>query len=361
MSLFGKSKTAGITEEIRCDETSYLIWRWRPSDNKRKKNSQDDRISWDSFLKVKDGEVAVLTHNREREDSREFILGPFEETLGNIAGIGQNDNSLFQADVYFINLAKVVQVKFGVPYFDIYDPRYEDFGVPVAVRGTISFKISDYRQFIKLHRLTDFNLEDFKKQVRDAVIRYVKDTVTNAPACYDIPLVQIETKISQINDVIEFDVGERLRESFGVEVSGVDISGIDLDKCSEGYIQLMSITRDITAASMKAEAAAKAKEIADRQRIESENYAEGLRIDREEEQYARRKLTQTSNLEAFRIEKRAEAREYFSKYTGQNPACRVDNKLEESEMVNQGEITPPPILPEAYYVAVTDSLQVHLI
>ena len=91
--------------------------------------------------------------------------------------------------------------------------------MPVAVRGTISFKISDYREFIELHRLNSFNLEDFQMQIRDAVSRYVKDIVANIPAAHNIPLIQIETKIFQINDVFEYDLSERFRESFGVELS----------------------------------------------------------------------------------------------------------------------------------------------
>ena len=47
-------------------------------------------------------------------------------------------------------------------------------------RGTVSFKISDYREFIKLHRLSSFKLEDFQKQVRDVICRYVKDVITNS-------------------------------------------------------------------------------------------------------------------------------------------------------------------------------------
>ena len=86
----------------------------------------------------------------------------------------------------------MIQVKFGVPFFDIYDPRFLDFGVPVAVRGTVSFQIRDYKEFIRLHRLTTFDLNEFQVQIRDAVARYVKDTVANAPAAHNIPVVQIE-------------------------------------------------------------------------------------------------------------------------------------------------------------------------
>ena len=137
-------------------------------------------------------------------------------------------------------------------------------------------------------------------------MRYVKDVVANAPAANNIPLVQIETKTALINDIVEYNLGQRLKENFGVDVSGVDIAIIELDKSSEGYRQLMSVTKDVTSATVKAETQAKVKDIADKQRIEVENYEETLRIQREEAQYAQHKQTQSSNLGAFQVEKQAE-------------------------------------------------------
>ena len=314
MSLFNKAKTGGFMDEIRCDEPSYLIWKWHPQGSKQGNNSRENAIRWGSSLRVKDGEVAVFVYKQKDGITQDFIVGPFDQTiktanfpvLASIVGLAYDGGTPFQAEVYFINLAQIIQVKFGVPFFDVYDPRFEDFGVPVAVRGTISFKISDYREFIKLHRLSNFNLDDFQKQIRDAVVRYVKDVVANAPAANNIPLVQIETKTAQINDVVEYNLGQRLKENFGVDVSGIDIATIELDKSSEGYRQLMSVTKDVTSATVKAETQAKVKDIADKQRIEVENYEETLRIQREEAQYAQHKQTQSSNLGAFQVEKQAE-------------------------------------------------------
>ena len=45
-----------------------------------------------------------------------------------------------------------------MPFFDVYDPRFADFGVPVAVRGTVSFGIADYREFIKLQDVAHLTL-----------------------------------------------------------------------------------------------------------------------------------------------------------------------------------------------------------
>ncbi len=300
MALFNKNnRKGGLMDEIRCDEPSYLIWKWHPSGSQPGANNRENAIRWGSSLRVKDGEVAVFVYKQKDGTMQDFIVGPFDQTiktsnfpvLASIVGLAYEGGTPFQAEIYFINLARIIQVKFGVPFFDVYDPRFADFGVPVAVRGTVSFSIGDYREFIKLHRLSTFNLDDFQKQIRDAVNRYVKDAVANAPAAHDIPVVQIESKTAQINDAIEYDISERLKESFGVLVSGVDISAIEIDKASDGYRQLMAVTKDIATTKTQAETA---------------DYVERLRIQREEGQYAQHKQTQTANLGAFQVEKQAE-------------------------------------------------------
>lgn len=300
MALFGKNKrTGGLMDEIRCDEPSYLIWKWHPAGSQSGNNNRENAVRWGSSLRVKDGEVAVFVYKQKDGTMQDFIVGPFDQpirtanfpVLANIVGLAYDGGTPFQAEIYFINLAQIIQVRFAVPFFDVYDPRFGDFGVPVAVRGTISFRISDYRQFVKLHRLYTFSLDDFQRQIRDAVTRYVKDVVANAPAANNIPLVQIETKTAQINDVAEYDIRERLKETFGVDVSGVDIGAIEIDKSSEGYRQLMAVTKDITAARVQAE---------------TTDYIERLRIQREESRYAMHKQTQTANIGAFQVEKQSE-------------------------------------------------------
>ncbi len=396
MGLFNKNKTGGLADVIRCDEPSYLIWKWHPAGSQSGTNKRENEIRWGSSLRVKDGEVAVFVYKQKNGVMQDFIEGPFDQTiktanfpvLSSIIGLAFDGSSPFQAEVYFINLARLVQVKFGVPFFDVYDPRFGDFGVPVAVRGTISFGIADYREFIKLHRLDSFNMDDFQKQIQDAVNRYVKDVVANAPAGNDIPLVQIEAKTAQINDVIEFSIAERFMETFGVTVSGVDIGAIEIDKSSEGYRQLMSITKDVTTATVKAEAAAKVKDIADKQRIEAEHYEESLRVQREEAQYAQHMQSRSANLGAYQTEKQAEvgvasanalgqmgangagtinmgdgggmgfnpaammASMAVGGAVGQNIAGAMNGMLSGMGQTMQGGVTPPPVPVAAYNVAV---------
>lgn len=381
MGLFDRNKKAGgFMDEIRCDEPSYLIWKWHPTGAQQGNNNRENAIRWGSSLRVKDGEVAVFVYKQKDGTMQDFIVGPFDQTiktanfpvLASIIGLAYDGGTPFQAEVYFINLARIVQVKFGVPFFDVYDPRFSDFGVPVAVRGTVSFGITDYKEFIKLHRLNNFSLDDFQRQIRDAVIRYVKDTVANAPAENNIPLVQIETKTAQINDVVEYDISERLKENFGVTVSGVDIGAIEIDKSSEGYRQLMAVTKDVTAARIQAE---------------TQDYMERLRIQREEGQYAMHKQTQSANIGAFQVEKQAEvgvaganalgqmgangagsvdlggsgagfnpavmmAGMAVGGAVGQNMAGIMNNAMSGINQPVQSSVTPPPVPISTFHIAV---------
>lgn len=397
MFLFDKTKRGvGIMDEIRCDEPSYLIWKWRPSGSELGGNNRENAIRFGSSLRVKDGEVAVFVYNQKNGIMQDFIVGPFDQTiktdnlpvLTSIVGLAYKGGTPFQAEVYFINLAQIIQVKFAVPFFDVYDPRFVDFGVPVAVRGTISFSIKNYREFIKLHRLNNFNLEDFSHQICDAVNRYIKNIVTNAPTNYRIPVIQLETRTQQINDAVEHDIRERLETTFGVMLSAVDVGAIEIDKTSDGYKQLMRVTKNIVSATAEAEAAAHIKNISDKQQIEIKNYEETLRAQREEGQYAQHKATQSTNIGAFQIEKQAEVGVAGANALGQmgengagninlgdgglsgfNPAAMmasmavggvvgnniagaVNNIIGGINQPVQSNVAPPPIPTSSYYIAV---------
>lgn len=310
MSLFGKPKAGGLMDEIRCDEPSYLIWKWHPTGSQAGNNNRENAIRWGSSLRVKDGEVAVFVYKQKNGVMQDYIEGPFDQTLktenlpilASIVGLAYQGGTPFQAEVYFINLARVVQVTFVVPYFELYDPRYLDFGVPTAVRGRITFNISDYHEFIKLHRLASFDLNTFQTQVRDSIARYVKGIVTNAPADRNIPVVQIERAIASINEMVEDSVKERFERDFGVNITAVDINAIDVDKSSEGYRQLKAVTQDLAAATAQAQTEINIKNMRDTQRINTENLEETMRIQREEAQYAQRKQTQSSNFAAYQLE-----------------------------------------------------------
>ena len=236
---------------IRCDEQEYLVWKWSPNGSANSSN-KENAIRYGSSLRVKDGELAVFVYNQNDGTMQDFIDGPYDQTiktanfpiLTSIVGTAFGGSSPFQAEIYFINLSGNILIKFGIPYFDIYDPRFMDLGVPCAVRGSLTFNLTDYKNFIKLNRLINFDLEDFKKQIKDFFQRKAKSVVLNTPLDNNIPVMQIERKIDEISDLIQSKLKSELEEHFGINLKRLDIGAIELDKEHPHYQQLKKTTAD---------------------------------------------------------------------------------------------------------------------
>lgn len=298
---------------IRCDLQEYLVWKWRPEGQEVNSTTRENSIRYGSSLRVKDGELAVFVYKQKDGSMQDYIMGPFDQTiktanfpvLSSIVGLAFGGESPFQAEIYFINLAGNVQIRFAVPYFDVFDPRFLDFAVPIAVRGTITFNITDYKSFIKLNRLINFELEDFKKQIKDAVTKYVKQIVTNCPIDNGIPVLQIERKLLEVNDLVNGYLAPRLSNDFGVNLKGLDISAIEVDKDSEGYAELRRMTAAQTAKTVEAQTDVNIRNLQDTQRINTQNMEETLRIQREEAQRAQRLQTESTFLGAHAINQQA--------------------------------------------------------
>lgn len=313
MGLFGNKSEGGLMDVIRCDEQEYLVWKWRPS-GEANSTKRENAIRYGSSLRVKDGELAVFVYQQKDGSMQDFIIGPYDQTiktanfpvLTSIVGAAFGGASPFQAEIYFINLSGNVQVKFGIPYFDVFDPRFLDFAVPMAARGTITFNLTDYKAFIKLNRLINFELEDFNKQIKDAVTKYVKGVITNIPADKGIPVLQMERKLLEINEIVAAYLKPRLENDFGVNMKGFDLATIEVDKESEGYAELRKVTAEQTTKTTVAQTDVNIKNLEDMQGINAQNMEETLRIQREEAQRAQKLQTETNFIGAHALNQQTE-------------------------------------------------------
>ena len=308
MGLFSSKSEGGMIDVIRCDEQEYLVWKWRPSDETNS-TSKENAIRYGSNLRVKDGELAVFVYQQKDGSTQDFIFGPCDQTiktanfpvLSSIVGLAFGGDSPFQAEIYFINLSGNIQIKFGIPYFNVFDPRFIDFAVPIAARGTITFNITDYKGFIKLNRLINFDLEDFNNQIKDAVTKYIKAVIINAPADNNMAVLQIEKKIIDINDLIAPKIKERLETDFGVNMKGFDLASIEVDKESEGYAELRKVTAGQTTKTTVAQTDINIKNLEDIQAMNALNLDETLRIQREEAQRAQKLQMEGMNMAAHQL------------------------------------------------------------
>lgn len=391
MSIFGRGKGGGLMNVIRCDEQEYLVWKWRPLGQDVNSTSRENSIRYGSSLRVKDGEVAVFVYKQENNGIvQDFIEGPYDDTiktanfpvLSSIVGLAFGGESPFQAEVYFINLAQNNQLRFSVPYFDVFDPRLPDHGVPMAVRGIITFNITDYKGFIKLNRLVNFDHNQFLEQIRGALSKYVKGVVMNIPQEMGIPMVQMERQILSINERVESYLKPRLENDFGVNVKGLDISALQIDKDSPYYEDLRQLTAGNTAKTMNAQTDLSIKNMQDSQRINLANMEETLRIQREEAQRAQRLQTETNFMGAHSLDQQTEVLKTGAQSLGQmgtmdaggqgggmNPAGMMTGMMMGGAMgqqmagmmQNMGQQmqgamnTPPPMPNVQYHVSVNGS------
>lgn len=325
MGLFSRGNSGGMMNVIRCDEQEYIVWKWRPEGQDVNSTSRENSIRWGSSLRVKDGEVAVFVYKQQNGTMQDFIEGPFDETiktanfpvLSSIIGLAYGGDSPFQAEVYFINLQGNNQLRFAVPYFDVFDPRLPDHGVPMSVRGTITFNITDYRGFIKLNRLINFDHEQFLKQIKAALQKYVKGVVMNVPQEMGIPVVQMERQILNINNKVEEYLKPRIEGDFGVNLKGFDIASLEIDKESPYYVELRQITAGNTAKTLNAQTDVNLQNLQDTQRINAANMEETLRIQREEAQRAQRLQTESNFMGAHALDQQTEVLKTGAQSLGQ--------------------------------------------
>ena len=313
MGIFSRKKEGGLMDTIRCDERDFLIWKWRPYGGANT-TSKENSIRFGSSLRVKANEIAVFVYNQEQGKNYDFIQGPYDEILKTdnlpiiteIIGLAYAGKSPFQAEVYFINLAGNIQLKFGIPYFDVFDPRFLDFGVPMSVRGTMTFNIDDHEKFLELNRLLNFEIDDLKKQIKDAVGKHLKDIITNLPEKKNMPVLQIERHILEINELATANITNRLLEDFGINVKGLDIGAIEADKDSQGYRELKQVTIEQVSKTVEAQTDVNIKDLSDKQRISAEDLEESLQIQREELQRIQKLKTEGENLTVHQLNQQAD-------------------------------------------------------
>ena len=151
------------------------------------------------------------------------------------------------------NLSKGSQLNFAIPYFDVFDPRLQDYGLPVSVHGAVVYAIEDMDLFHSVNRNEGYSDETFKNKLRGQLTKFIKSVVSNAPSDAQIPVVQIERKIFEISELIQQRVTPQVEKLFGITIRSLDITGINVDKESRGYRELKALTADLEKERMMAQ------------------------------------------------------------------------------------------------------------
>lgn len=309
MGLFTRSnKDGGILNVIRCDEPSYLVWKWTPNGVP---TGRENSIRWGSTLRVKEGEVAVFVYKQADGKQMDYFEGPIDTTLktmnfpvlSSIIGAAYGGDTPFQAEIYFINLAGNVRLPFFINTFDLFDPTpgLQNFAVPCTVQGQMLINITNYKDFIRLHRMINFELDELLDEMRSVLISKIKEIITNMPQNAGIPVIQIERSIGIVNDFVSQKLTPIVQDDFGVNLKRIDISDITIDKESTGYANLFKVTAQQAAEVIQAQ---------------TEDTKERMRLGREID-FKRQKLgAETDYFAAHQLNRQADVAEIAAESLG---------------------------------------------
>ena len=205
------------------------------------------------------------------------------------------------------NLAKGSQVPFTIQFFDVFDPRFENFAVPVAVSGMIVYAVDDIARFNSINKSQNMNDDVFQQKLKGQVTKYVKSVVTNAPMDNQIQVLQLERKIVEISELVQQYVTPKIESLFGINVRSIDITEIRVNHDSRGYRELKAVTSDLERDSLqrRQEMSLGGQEAMQRMRLEHQK--ETMRIQREELQRASRLQTETNFFGAHQADLNAAA------------------------------------------------------
>ena len=216
------------------------------------------------------------------------------------------------------NIAKGSQIRFRIPYFDVFDPRFENFAVPVAVECMLVYAVDDIAHFNSINKTQNINDGVFQQKLKGQVIKFVKSVVTNAPMDNQIQVLQLERKIVEISELVQKYVTPKIESLFGVNVRSIDITEIVVDQTSRGYRELKAVTTDLekdtlqARSSLNIDAWKRQQEMSlggqeEMQRMQLEHQRETMRIQREELQRASRLQTETNFMGAHQADLNAAA------------------------------------------------------
>ena len=246
------------------------------------------------------------------------------------------------------NLSKGSQVKFAVPYFDVFDPRFMDQGVPVSVHGMIVYSIDDMDLFHQINKNEAFSDQTFQNKLRGQVTKYVKGVVANAPTDAQIPVVHIERKILEISELVQKYVTPKIEQLFAITVRSLDITSINIDKESPNYRQLKALTSDlerdrvvaqneVAIDSMRHQGELK-KEMSELQSVEM------LKMQMEDQR--ERMRIQRDGMEAFQEQQIADGR------FGRSPGMMGGQPMMGGAPAMGGMQAPPQMMSAQYYVGI---------
>lgn len=188
----------------------------------------NNEIKYGAKLTVRQAQAAVFVNEGEIAD----VLGPgiYELTTQNLPILTtlqhweHGFNSPFKAEIYFCNLRRFTDLKWGTKNPIIL--RDKEFGaVRLRAFGTYEIRIEDPAKFIKeiVGTSGHFTVDDISNQLRNIIISRFTDIVASA----NIPVLDLAANYDQLGAYVSEKIAAEF-QSYGLELTRVLIENISV-------------------------------------------------------------------------------------------------------------------------------------
>lgn len=200
--------------------------------------------SWTQLI-VNESQEAIFVKNGQIAD----VLGPGRYHLSSdnlpilqkLVNVPFKGKSPFSAEVWFINKAFSMDIKWGTTSpIQIQDPKYKVF-VPVRAFGQFGIKIDDSKRFlVKLvGTMKFFNKDTLTDYFRGLYVTRVKDHISSCLIKSQISILEINAHLTEISNVLCEELDEVLAE-YGISVASFFVNDINVPENDPAVKQLKS-------------------------------------------------------------------------------------------------------------------------
>jgi len=226
---FWNSITGQLVDVIEWLDSSHdtMVYRFERQGNEIKNGAK---------LIVREGQTAIFINEGKLADV--FGPGTYELTTQNLPVLStlkawkHGFNSPFKAEVYFVNMTRFTNQKWGTP--NVFYLRDADFGrVSIRAFGTYSMKIVDPVKFLQELVGTDgeFEVSEISKELRSMIITRFIDAVGES----GLALLDFAQNYKDLSDFCQKQLGSEFLE-FGMEISKFLISSISLPEALQAKL-----------------------------------------------------------------------------------------------------------------------------
>lgn len=164
------------------------------------------------------------------------VLGPGRHTLSteNIPILSKLINlpfggkSPFTAEVWFINRAHIIDVKWGTPSpIQLQDPKYKVF-IPVRAFGQFGVQINDAKSFLTkiVGTLNVFEQTELVNYFRGLLVSKIKDNISSYLIEKQISILEVNAYINEISESLKQEIQPEM-EQYGIDVVNLYVTSID--------------------------------------------------------------------------------------------------------------------------------------